>query len=146
MDPGSPSEVMEPKYLLFRRWLYTPCSSSDVCFPGRRTAPRRRIWNRGENRFYTWKPKVWRFGNSFSKESFLKFHLSFQLIFRATTGDVIPWFQSGYYLVRLVNMRGQMAEIRLTSWYGSLFTGFDHHPRWWSPDFSHQQFGSCIVI
>ena len=31
-DPGSPSEngFMEPKYLAFRRWLYTPCSSSDV--------------------------------------------------------------------------------------------------------------------
>ena len=31
-DPGSPSEngFMEPKYHSFRRWLYTPCSSSDM--------------------------------------------------------------------------------------------------------------------
>ena len=30
-DPGSLSEngFMEPKYLAFRRWLYTPCSSSE---------------------------------------------------------------------------------------------------------------------
>ena len=31
-DPGSPNlrMVMEAKYLAFRRWLYTPCSSFDV--------------------------------------------------------------------------------------------------------------------
>ena len=39
-------------------------------------------------------------------------------------------------------------EIRdqLTSWYGihiPLFIGFQHHPRWWSPDFFHHQYFRC---